>query len=385
MRARSLRHSIGLRYLGLAFRVRSTERPTLRWLAEFLRPWFEEADRADIEIRFHADTEHYERIRASGPHPDGGSRVAFALDTHLVELPAWSSAQDGEVFFDPGYDVFYRLEQSPLRVTILAARPNRLHARIALMRVVREFVLRDLDRRDGLLVHGAALRLRGHGIVVAGPKRAGKTSFLIHALGRMGADFIANDRVVVHATDGSLRARGLPTVVTVREDGLSLFPVLKGRLSRSSDWDMLTLREARRGILGPTRPNAEGRYTVSPAQFGPLLGARPAADEPLDAVLFPRVTQKPGGIEFVRLAPGTARRALRAGVFRAGSSRKSGDLFDAPAGDRPLLSESDPLDRIAGTLPCFECRLGLDAYRDPDSLADLVSLIEPDGSTSPAT
>lgn len=357
--------TIGLAYLGLSFRIRTADAAALGWLQEFLRPQFADAEGADVEITFEADTGRYARWHARGPHPGGARRAAFALDTRLVEVAAWGE----DTWFDPNYDVLYRVDGRG--VTVLTAEPNRLRARVALMRVVREFVLNRLERGGALLVHGAAIRLGGRGVAVAGPKRAGKTSTLTYALHAPHAGFIANDRAAVHETDGALHVRGIPTVVTVRRSGLAFFPDVQARLSASTYHDVLTMEEARRGVLGPARPNAEGRYTLSPAQWCVLLDAKPVAGERLDAVVFPRVTPDATGIEVERLAPDAAEASLREGLFRTGETRKSGDLFVAPGTGDALLPAPDPVRRVAETVACFRCRLGPDAFANPGSFRDL--------------
>ena len=75
--------------------------------------------------------------------------------------------------------------------------PNRLTARVRLMRVVREYFHNAALHAGGLVLHAAAVVHDGRAIAVAGRKGAGKTTMLLRLLRDANASFLSNDRVLV--------------------------------------------------------------------------------------------------------------------------------------------------------------------------------------------
>jgi energy-coupling factor transporter ATP-binding protein EcfA2 len=220
------------------------------------------------------------------------------------------------------------------------------------MRVVRELAMARTVSTGGLLVHAAAVRTAGGGVVVlCGPKGSGKTtlvmSLLVHA---PGAAYVANDRCVVRANGSGTAAtvRGLPTLVSIRSDTLERFPVVRARLD---------------GV----RPEAASRprATVTPPEFLELVG-RPARAPggPLLALVFPRVGAGPNRLALRRLGPAEAEARLREGLFRAGRTSPLGDVFVPPGAEPAAVAgrvreEADrAVRRLAADVPCFECLLG---------------------------
>jgi hypothetical protein len=113
---------------------------------------------------------------------------------------------------------------------------------------VRELAANRAQRTGGLLLHAAAFAAGDQGIVVAGPKRAGKTTLLLHALSAASARYVSNDRVLVTADRGRAIARGVPTIVRVRRGALDRFPAVAARFASASYHHRLTLEEA--AVLG---------------------------------------------------------------------------------------------------------------------------------------
>ena len=150
----------------------------------------------------------------------------FVLDGGTVCHPEWKgSGPDERILFDAHYQAFYYVERRSGHVRILATpRPNL--TRIALMRVVRELAMAASLARGGLLLHGAAFAIGGRGVVLAGPRRAGKSTLLLHALQAAGALFISNDRVLARQGQDRVVLRGMPTIVNLRPGTLATFPAV---------------------------------------------------------------------------------------------------------------------------------------------------------------
>ena len=79
-------------------------------------------------------------------------------------------------------------------------------ARVALMRVVREYAMLYATQAGWLILHAAAVCVGGDAFVIAGPKRAGKTTLLLHALRNEQGAYVSNDRVALGAEPSGVTA-----------------------------------------------------------------------------------------------------------------------------------------------------------------------------------
>jgi hypothetical protein len=66
-------------------------------------------------------------------------------------------------------------------------------------RLIREVFTKGLERSGWFVMHAGAVELHGRGIVICGPKYAGKTTLVCALLESAGAHFISNDRVNISA------------------------------------------------------------------------------------------------------------------------------------------------------------------------------------------
>jgi hypothetical protein len=359
------------RYNGLTVQVLSRDGTDLDWLAEFLSPSFRILQRGSLDYRvtLEIDPRLWEKVRSWGPHPRRKRVDSFFLDTKIVRHPIWKTPGDETVIFDEEFGVFYAIDRSKATVTILGTHEGWLR-RLALMRVVRELAMIHSWRGDGAVLHGAGFSLGGRYIVVAGRKHSGKTSVLIHALLEKGARYLANDRCLVNLDSKDARMRGMPTIVTLRPSSLAMFPALDARLRSRNDFPALSLREARRGVLGPIRAWRDGKFTLSPAQLCDLLGVGSEAQGVLSAILFPSITGRPGSMKLQKLSRDRASAKLRANLFRARPALKFGGVFAELAMSKHPTAHTIKRfsQRLASRVPCYVCRLGRDAYREPLSL-----------------
>jgi hypothetical protein len=259
-------------------------------------------------------------------------------------------------------------------VEILA--PDSRCPRTALMRVVRELVMGWVWRAGGLLLHAAAVALDDRVVVLAGPKRAGKTTLLLHLLQHGGAAFVANDRVVATERRSTVRVHGLPTIVKVWCDTLEWFPAVRERLLVSAYHHRRTLEEAARRSP-PAVATPDGYWSLSPAQLAVLVGARPAPGGRLVAIVFPRVA--PGQSRFAvrALAPEAASAALTAAEF---GSRRDADVDDPWTGAEGVPSAARVhvarrCREVLARVPAFACDLAAEAYGDPATARGLLERV----------
>jgi hypothetical protein len=355
---------------GLRIAVDSPDVSHLVWLEEFLSPQMDVVTgEPHHEILFSPDRERYDATVAVGA--GGGTTDVFALDSGR-RLPLWKSGPGRRIVFDEPFRVFYILARDSSRIEILA-RNDHPRGRTALMRVIRELAMGHAQSSGGLVLHASAFSVEDRGFVLAGPRKSGKTTLLIHALRSGRASYLANDRVLVNPDPSDAcappRLRGLPTIIVIRETTADIFPDLKRRLATSGYSFRLHKGELPAPSDDAVMPWKNGNYALTPAQFLDILGTRPAAVRPVGAVLFPKVTPEPGGIELRRIDPETASAEIRASLLGTGAWRKEGDFLarsplSPAAGSKAAHGAAAAAERLTARVPCFECRVGIDAYAD---------------------
>ncbi len=379
MRDRAINKSCrNFHYRGLRVGVCSSDLSHLSWLEEFLSPHFEVVDglSCDYRVTLTIDTRRYVEILRKGPHPSGEQVACFALDSSLVQLPLWRPDGENQVVFEKAFKAFYLVNQDKNEVSILTPAKN-ISARTALMRVVREIAMNHSQQTGALIIHGAAFVKANQGVIIAGPKKAGKTTLLMHVLQQGAVHFVSNDRVVAFFDETRPILRGMPTIVTLRQQTLRKFPHLHGRLLDSSYQHELSVGETAEQVRQPVRLPQDGRWSLSPAQFGELLQVFAIAESQVCTLLFPRVTGASGAIQLEELSADEAAVRLRGGLFRANSCQKTADVF-ALCGNGPSLDRST-LDslcrRLTSRVRCFECQLGREAYQGEGSAISLLDRV----------
>jgi hypothetical protein len=371
-------HYRDFHYHGLIIRVESTDPSALRWLEEFLCPAFDivETSVFACSVFLRVDTPRYEAILRRGASPEGGRKAVFALESSVIFLPVWLALSPDLVLFDEECRVFYGVDASKSRVCIVTAAHN-LAARVALMRVIREYAMNYVQRTGGFVIHGAAFVAGERGIIVAGPKKAGKTSLLIHALRHRTVTFAANDRVLVYFNGTVPLWRGMPTIVTLRQQTVQMFSHLQRRLRESSYHHQLSLLEAANGSHRHPRPEGAGTFTLSPAQFCKLLQVRPTTHGKVWRLVFPRVTGAGGSIQLTRLSAPAAAFRLSQALFRHGSTTRPSALFACH--DDGLCTATIDYERLClrltSSVHCYDCQLGVQAYRGEYSAAKFLNEI----------
>jgi hypothetical protein len=347
----------GFRFAGHAVRVEGDADP-LRWLEEFVEPQFaaSDAEVPDETIRFIVDADLYARLLACGPDPQNLSRACVTLDSGVISGRVWQAPDAAEVVFDERRDVFYRRPPQESRVVQVIVARDSADARVALMRVLREYAMLHASHAGWLPVHAAAVSIGDDAIVIAGPKKAGKTSLLLHALCNEGGTYVSNDRVALQIRPGAVTVHGIPTVVSIRSESVSWFHTLASKLADVRLDAGPPTSPARTD--GPARP--ADNVELTPAQLCRVVDVRSRAAAGVTALVYPEVGPVRGGASLEALQAEPALDALRGVVFRACPA----DGMFGSAAAVPAASTDELAAQVVARLPSFRCRLGPDAYRD---------------------
>ena len=335
-----------------------------RWLAEFVTPWFEPCSviASAHNVRFTVSGAAFESIdrrcatAATRPFP------CFGLDRGVVALPGWSE-EDTTVLADTELGSFYSVSARGVEVT---ARPDFARARIGLMRVVRELLVAGRQARAPLLdLHAAAFATPAGAILLAGPKRAGKTTLLTHFLRCGDVSLIANDRVLVDDHPASPVVFGVPVLVSIRESTLEIFPELR----RTPDERPAVLHSgevARPVVVRPSDPGPHRDFGLTPWQLAQRCGSATTRCAPIATIVFPEFD---AAWENCSLEP----LSVKAGAMRLLEARYGGSATGRPRTlFEDMMSPCEPhgddslarVTRLSADVPLFRCRLGPGAYRN---------------------
>ena len=362
--------AIQLAYRDLRVRVQSPEAADLAWLEEFLSPAFARVDdpRADAEVVVrHDDGTGVAALRADA---DGRTEPATALvlDTELQRFPTWRDRARRVLLHEEAHAFIVSDDGRHVQLVSAASRESR---RTALMKLVRELAMSAAWTPRSLVLHAAAVAIGERALLIAGPKRAGKTSLLLHALGGAGAQLLANDRVVLERADGRAVAHGMPTIVNLRAD--TVLARFAGDDARRAVYRYRFFHTIAEAEQHPPATDLTPRpLACSPAQLGHLFGVELIGHASAAALLLPRVDSEAKGIELRRLDADEAAHRLPDVLFAAAQLPPPiSDVFALP-GAAPAASAAalhELWRAFVAPLPVFDCRLGGDAYTtDPSEL-----------------
>lgn len=350
--------------------MRTGARAHLSWLAEFLVPWFAvggDESGADATVTFSVLSDR--EWAALRSHAGAGAPAdvgCFVLDRGVVRHPAWRDGSGACTVLDPELDALYRVDPAARLVEISTGRHEQ-RARVALMRVVRELALAHAVRSGALPLHAAAVARASRGVLFVGPKRAGKTTLLLKALGVPGLDFVANDRVVAWTADGL--ARGMPSIVALRPEVLRGSASLARSLRQHGYHHAVTMTEARAGRVSQ---RTDGAADLTPAQLCDALGTTPTPEATIAAVVFPvaSLDGRSSGLE--RVTPHEALPRMLDGVFGSRATAVS-EVFGQLVGGEPagLPATPERCRRLLARVSAFVCRF------DPRTLdaADAAAMV----------
>jgi hypothetical protein len=195
----------------------------------------------------------------------------------------------------------------------------------------------------------------------AGPKRAGKTTTLLHLVASTGAAIVANDRVVVSESAGQWRTIGVPTIVSVRADTLARLPGLFATIPNVEWPARLTLEEAQSEPMTSGREWSTPELFVSLAQVAAALGVPLSAGGALRCVAFLVVD---ADVDFFTVRDlNVVQAATRFDAVRFGATTqpRGPTVFETFLGPSSVAHAADTADtacQLPADVRCAELRVG---------------------------
>jgi len=164
--------------VGTLYAYQRTKSATSRWTITLHTAVFIDHDQADA-------------LFANGTGHDIGPQ----LTARLISTP------NGCAFWIPDLATLVQLDRMTGMVTVYCRTVDAGMYWAA--RLVRQAMSAQLLQHNALYAHAAAFVHRGVGVLIAGPKGAGKTTTLLAALRLLGGDFVTNDRLLLRRNDDS--------------------------------------------------------------------------------------------------------------------------------------------------------------------------------------
>jgi hypothetical protein len=347
-----------LAYGAASMELRSGDAAAVEWLVEALEPCFvPTTQEAGWHVRLSNSDEAHAEIEAR-QRPDATPRACFALDQEVLSFPSWATV-DGVVVADAERSCFLRL--TPSRVDLFGD-PRTRRWRFTSMWVCHEIAATRL-RRTQLDVHAASVEADGRGVLIVGPKRAGKTTLSLHLLRSGHWHMMANDRAFVGRDATTVVVRGMPTAVKVRPPTLAEFPELRRGLPPVDRPYLHTLDELAKADVSAAVPETT-EFALSPAQLAHQLGVERRGSAPLGAIVFPEVRADTAGWAADRLDPEEIGRLLLGNLYGGPPDRRGSTVFEDLDGGRSFPSRA-LADELAQAVPGYRVILGQHAYADP--------------------
>ncbi len=314
---------------GAPITIRSELPGVLAWLEEILAPGFSVQEEEGTALRVEIAAE----IVRDGGWPPATSLPCFALDNEVLRLPG-RAVGSSFVLEDEHWGTRY--EVAPGSVRISPSRPD-ARVRLSALRVVREMATVDALAVGGRIqLHAACLAWEGRCLVLAGPKRAGKTTLLARLAASTGAAIVTNDRLILRDTPHGWQVTGVPTIVSVRPGTMRRLPDLFRTVPAMPRPVDLTLQEAisaaaRVGVV--TEPS---QLSLSPAQLAHEVGSRLSQGGPLACLAVIGVDAGVGDFHLRRLSRAEATETIEEVRYGASTREDESTVFERTfsGGDR---------------------------------------------------
>ena len=357
----------GVEWGSCHFRLSGNDPTDRLWLEDFLTPWFVFGDHCrGKHIRLWHDDEAYRRATEEMEASSASPRNCFSLDSQLIMKPGWTTSGRTTVF-DEIRMCFYQVVDD--EITLLT-RVGSVAARVPLVRTLRELAWQRSCQKM-MALHSSALVFAGQTFLILGPKKAGKTTLLSYLLNSTEANFLSNDWVMIERSHpGEVIARGVPTVIRVREGTQELISQLKLGLDTSSRFITHSNDEKSTLILPSPPPGPAGEVFLSPAEFSRTLKSRPVASAPLGGLLFP-VKRDDGSFRTRVLSHVEAMPRIRECLYGLPGSRPATTVFGEPCKE----GEAEELESWVGNVPCWEVTLSTQAFDSTEAALEILSRV----------
>ena len=365
-------------YADRRIKVSTFDKSSVDWLHEFLSPAFQPVDgkSADWTVVVATDPVLHKRLMQQ-PKPQREPLDCFTLDGSFAshEVLGWEGAV--ATVRDQNRGIIYKIDAEQSRIEILGL-PDRRIQRMAVARVIREIATLHAMNIGRLHCHGASFSINGKAIILAGVKRAGKTSNLLHALHDPASNFISNDRIFVQTDSVAPIVRGMPTILKIRPKTFNFLPDFD-KQTRIRPYHFLETLEEAEGSFSDRRKYLFGksdlRTRLNSTQLCELMNTTAVCEAKLGAIVFPVISDEPPRGYLQLLEPRVASEQLfNESLLKASSPQTTAEAFRGRH-EVSIVSDDDvkaQCDIITDSVPSFQFTIGPKVYQYPHLLHTLL-------------
>ncbi|MGH3620444.1 MAG: hypothetical protein ACRDQ5_01455 [Sciscionella sp.] len=231
------------------------------------------------------------------------------------------------------------------------------------IRLIREAMLRTYEDAGGVIFHAAGVDVGGAGVMICGPRGAGKTTITATLLRSTGADLLSNDRLIAHQGDHVV---AVPLPVPTARGTIEAFPELE-HLVRRVTTELVELGRMP-GDFGSTV-----KHAFTARQFARAFHANLVSSSVLRLVVVPQLADTRQPARLRHLSEAEARRVVAANCFTPRDEFWVRPwLVPRQKADELLRRQANAaIQHIAATVPCIEVTFGV---RNP--ITDLARILD---------
>jgi hypothetical protein len=230
------------------------------------------------------------------------------------------------------------------------------------IRLIREAMLRTYEDNGGVIFHAAGVDVGGLGVMVCGPRGAGKTTTMASLLRSTGAALLSNDRLIVHKGD---RLVAVPLPVPAARGTIEAF----AELGHSAGHAMTEAAELGRM---PADFGSTVKYAFAARQFAQAFHARLVSASVLRLVVVPQLTDTREPARARHLSPGEAHQVIAENCFTPRDEFWVRPWLVPRQRDDDVLRRqaNTTIERVTAAVPCVEVSFGV---RNP--IAEFVHIL----------
>ncbi len=322
------------------------------YLSGFLTAPPGELDLGAFRIRVHTDDTAFRRIVRTIAHSPATSRVEPVPGLVMNEsvqptgLRCYVVDMD-DVEHQPGsYAVAAQGQHIDLFIHSSTPRPHRYP-----IRLIREAMLRSYEDADGVIFHAAGVDVGGTGVMICGPRGAGKTTIMATLVRSTGAALLSNDRLIAHQGDHVV---AVPLPVPTARGTIEAFPELE-HLARRATAEPVELGRM------PADFGSTVKHAFTARQFAQAFRTDLVSSSVLRLVVVPQLADTCQPARLRRLSEAEARQVVAENCFTPRDEfwvrpwliprQKADELLGRQA--------SAAIQHIAATVPCIEVSFGV--------------------------
>lgn len=231
------------------------------------------------------------------------------------------------------------------------------------LRLMREAMLRTYEDHGDTVFHAAGADIAGHGVLICGPRSAGKTTLLTQLIRATRAAVLSNDRLIVQPSG---RMVAVPLPVPVARGTLESVPELTQAAPTSS-------RPQPAVSQLPRHFGAERKAVFTAREYASALNTSITAGSWLNTILVPCLSDSTEPIGIRTLSATETEDTLRANCFTPHDEFWQRPwLVPRTTPDAELQSRSLQLIRgLANRVTCVEIRFGI--RNSPEELTQVLA------------